>query len=301
MGTPPAIIPERFKQAVARQFGDAGRQWLLDLPALLHELSKAWHLQLGPPVDNIKSNYVAYAHTATGTAVVLKVGVPHLDLKTEIDSLRHYRGRGMVTALASAGENAILLERINPGTNLHTLKDNRQETQIFAEVVAKLRHAPPSAHHFPNWMDHLDKVFRQGRLDLATTPDFPRAWIDRAEQAVQDCRLADEEDVLLHADLHHDNILFDNKKGWIAIDPKGRIGHPGLEVGRFSFNWLPKQSEAAALALNERIAILTQALGDPHVRERALVDVIQCLCETIGKAADNWKRVLLLAANILTH
>ena len=39
---------------------------------------------------------------------------------------------------------------------------------------------------------------------------------------------------LLHGDLQHSNILFDQTRGWIAIDPKGVIGEPRSRSARFS-------------------------------------------------------------------
>ena len=42
--------------------------------------------------------------------------------------------------------------------------------------------------------------------------------------AVRLCRL-------LHGDLQHSNILFDEGRGWAAIDPKGVIGETEYEVG----------------------------------------------------------------------
>jgi streptomycin 6-kinase len=34
---------------------------------------------------------------------------------------------------------------------------------------------------------------------------------------------------LLHGDLHHCNVLFDDVRGWLAVDPKGVVGE--LEYG----------------------------------------------------------------------
>jgi streptomycin 6-kinase len=36
---------------------------------------------------------------------------------------------------------------------------------------------------------------------------------------------------LLHGDLHQTNILWDEQRGWLAIDPKGVIGEPAYEFG----------------------------------------------------------------------
>jgi streptomycin 6-kinase len=41
---------------------------------------------------------------------------------------------------------------------------------------------------------------------------------------------------LLHGDLHHENILFDDHRGWLAIDPKGVIGELEFEIGTVLLN-----------------------------------------------------------------
>jgi streptomycin 6-kinase len=184
---------------------------------------------------------------------------------------------------------------------LNDLKNNRDEARIAAGVIERLRTPAPVKHNFPNWMGRVETRFRKGRLELNEHADFPDSWIDQAEAAVKVCRESGEDDVLLHGDLHHHNILLDHKRGWIAIDPKGVIGHPGLEVGRYSFNWLPGPIENAGPFMNERMTILSEELGDSRVRERALVDVIQCLCQTIGKERNSWKNTLFHAGRFLTE
>ena len=48
-----------------------------------------------------------------------------------------------------------------------------------------------------------------------------------------------EVDVLLHGDLHHDNIL-QNGENWLGIDPKGVIGEATYEVAAFIRNPMPE-------------------------------------------------------------
>jgi streptomycin 6-kinase len=45
--------------------------------------------------------------------------------------------------------------------------------------------------------------------------------------------------VLLHGDLHHDNML-QNGDDWLVIDPKGVIGEPAYEVAAFIRNPMPE-------------------------------------------------------------
>ena len=42
--------------------------------------------------------------------------------------------------------------------------------------------------------------------------------------------------MLLHGDLHHDNILYDEKEGWLVIDPKGVVGEREIEVSAYLKN-----------------------------------------------------------------
>jgi streptomycin 6-kinase len=47
------------------------------------------------------------------------------------------------------------------------------------------------------------------------------------------------EPVLLHGDLHHENILSAERQPWLAIDPQGVIGEPAYETGALLRNPMP--------------------------------------------------------------
>lgn len=44
-------------------------------------------------------------------------------------------------------------------------------------------------------------------------------------------------EIFLHGDLHHDNILKDGDH-WLAIDPKGIVGEPEFEIAAFDFMYI---------------------------------------------------------------
>jgi streptomycin 6-kinase len=48
------------------------------------------------------------------------------------------------------------------------------------------------------------------------------------------------EPVLLHGDLHHENILAAGRQPWLAIDPKGLAGEPAYEIGALLRNPIPQ-------------------------------------------------------------
>jgi len=67
---------------------------------------------------------------------------------------------------------------------------------------------------------------------------------------------------LLHGDLHQANILFDDQRGWLAIDPKGVVGEPAYEFGAMLRN--PKVELA-----KRRVAIIAERLGLDRKRVEA--------------------------------
>ena len=71
-------------------------------------------------------------------------------------------------------------------------------------------------------------------------------------------------EVMLHGDLHHENILLDEQRGWLAIDPKGVIGPRAYQPARFLNNRLPEgSSEKHADMTRLRLDILSEILDCP--------------------------------------
>src|SRR6266567_6137524 len=60
------------------------------------------------------------------------------------------------------------------------------------------------------------------------------------------------EPVLVHGDLHHDNVLSSARAGWLAIDPKGVAAEPAYETSRYA-----SQSQ-------KQIAAASRTRTDPH-------------------------------------
>ena len=69
---------------------------------------------------------------------------------------------------------------------------------------------------------------------------FPPALLEEAETLFAELSASMAESVLLHGDLHHDNILSATREPWLAIDPKGLVGEPAYEVGAWLRNPLPQ-------------------------------------------------------------
>jgi streptomycin 6-kinase len=101
--------------------------------------------------------------------------------------------------------------------------------------------------------------------------------------------------MLLHGDLHQENILSAERQPWLAIDPKGVIGEPAYETGALLCNMLPHllQMPHPERVLARRIAQLSAELGLERARIRdwglaqAVLSAWWCV-EDFGQIGADW-------------
>ena len=74
--------------------------------------------------------------------------------------------------------------------------------------------------------------------------------------------------VVLHGDIHHDNVLDFGARGWLAIDPKGLIGERGFDYANLFCNPETDIAITAPDRFRRRLGIVTEASG--ITRERLL-------------------------------
>jgi streptomycin 6-kinase len=257
-------LPQAFKRRIIGTYGQDGHQWLRRLPSILDILSRRWSLTLCTPFDSLSYSYVSPAIGENGTEFILKVGVPNKELITEIEALRLIDGRGAVELFKADPEmGAMLLEYLRPGTTLFDLDQDELATSIAAQVMSKLWHSIPEEHIFPNVSDWAKGFQRmRARFDGGTGP-FPKSLVEAAEKIFDELLGSGSEDVLLHGDLHHWNILSAEREPWLAIDPKGVIGEPAYEVGAWLRNPFPHilRFENPEAIIVRRVKRFTEALG----------------------------------------
>jgi streptomycin 6-kinase len=232
-------IPAPFAQTIRGTFGLAGEAWLLRLPSLVEACARRWSLRILPPYA-LSYNYVAPAVRDDGVPVVLKLGVPNPELTTEIAAMRLYDGLGAAQVLdADAEEGIILLERLLPGTPLAEVADDAQATAIAAAVMRRLWRPAPPAHAFPDVRRWARSLYRLREAGGRGSNPLPPHWVDRALRLYDELIPSSAAPVVLHADLHHWNILAAEREPWLALDPKGVIGEPAYEVGAWLRNPSP--------------------------------------------------------------
>jgi streptomycin 6-kinase len=207
-------------------YGKRGEAWLEHLPDLVGQIALRLDLRDLKEVANLSHNYVLLGYQGN-TPVVLKLGLDHEALNREAFTLKCYNGCGAVKVLA-VEEGVLLIEQAVPGFALKSYYsgNEREASAIASRLMKKLHHAEiPASHDLPHvrdWLSALDQNW-----------GIPWEYLKRARE-LRDRLLKQSSvsEVLLHGDLHHDNILL-NGDDWVAIDPKGVIGWPMNEVWAF--------------------------------------------------------------------
>lgn len=257
-------LSDEFCRRIVGAFGDAGRQWLDGLPALVQDCAARWSLTVHPPFEPLSYNFAAPATGSGGRPLVLKAGVPRPEMRSEIEALRIYAGRGSVLLLkADIDRGVMLLERIEPGTTLKTKPDDARATEIAARVMQSLWQPLPAGHsfkHVTEWAVGLARL--RARYDGGTGP-LPPERVALAEHLFADLFRTASPAVLLHGDLHHENILAGGRAPWLAIDPQGVAGEPAYEVGALLRNPMPEVAWWPDLARIQRRRVdqLAEILG----------------------------------------
>lgn len=207
-----------FEKNIVGIYREKGRKWLVDLPQLVQQYQVLWELTDLKPFNNLSYHYVLSGYQK-GKPIVLKLGLDQRLLDHEAKALQAFAEFGGV-ALLEHRADAILLQRAMPG---HSLKSQPLiAIHVTCQVMEKLHQASvPLKGHFPHikeWLAALDQEW-----------DIPTNLLKTARKLKNQLLPTLSSPILLHGDLHRDNIL-SNGDEWLVIDPKGVIGYPVNEM-----------------------------------------------------------------------
>ncbi len=253
---------ETFTTSIITRYGDKGRQWLKQLPALIDTCAKKWGLTGIQPFPELTYNYVLFAKQGIADVVLkLRIDIPLFE--QEVAYLRYYQGPECVALLDYDNTlGAMLLERIMPGTPLMEFvrqgKDH-QATIIGMHLLQKIQKSSEDLS-FPDLETLLPRFERN-------FPELDRYVYNAA--FLRDALLSStKKKVLLHGDFHHGNILADKHGVWCVIDPEGLIGDRLYDVAVFIRNPLTFVNIAAdpESYIKERISLCASLLGEEYQR-----------------------------------
>jgi streptomycin 6-kinase len=200
-----------------------GREWLRQLPTHVKACADRWSLRLAPPYQESYVSIVFPVQVSDGSHAVLKVQFPHAESEHEAEALRRWNGQGAVQLFTDdPAHHALLMERCSPGDHLSSV-GAYEALEIFMELLPRL------------WIQ-ADRPFRSVHdQSVGWAEQLPVSWeqagrpfeielLDFALEALGRLWETEGEQVLLHQDLHGDNVLRAEREPWLVIDPKPLVG-----------------------------------------------------------------------------
>lgn len=184
----------------------------------------------GEPFETHTSQLLPVVVVKDGQKAILKI--------TDDDSERigcelmvWWNGNGAAKVLAHAA-GAILLERATGTGSLADMSwtgNDAQACRIICHAASRLhlsRNASTPA------LTPLHLWFR----DLAPAAKKHGGILTRCDSVANVLLSSPHDEVVLHGDLHHGNILDFGTRGWLAIDPKGLVGERGFDYANIFTN-----------------------------------------------------------------
>jgi streptomycin 6-kinase len=229
-------IPSELVKHVTSICGDRGVRWLAELPATIAELEAEWSITIGEPFAAGEFNFVARALDNAGSRAVIKISPPYerIEIFGEAAFLQTRDGLGAVRLIAEHRDRrAIMIEHADPGMNLAELfKDDK--TAVVAPAVEVLRSISMRASDAPVGTTTLDDWF--SGLSRAESTAFPSTYARKALAIYGELSADPDRNQYLHGDFHHGNVVNSSRSRFLAIDPKGIIGHIGYDIAVFLNN-----------------------------------------------------------------
>ncbi len=144
-------------------------------------------------------------------------------------ALERWAGHGAVRVLRR-NHNAIVLERAGPSLRSVASSD-QNATAILCSVAARLHaRTPTDLRGFPTLRRWFQSLF------IDETPRF-----EPVREIADQLLARPDRRVLLHGDIHAENVLDGGGRGWLAIDPKGIVGARAFDYCNIFTNWTLEQ------------------------------------------------------------
>ncbi len=211
-----------------RELGPAWGDWLDRLPRTTAEVLDEWQLtREGEVACHGYCSLVLPVRTTSGRRAVLKLTFDGDDESLhEALALQHWSGNGTVEMYrADPRRRALLLERVHR-EDLRSIDDDKA-CEIVAGFYGRLHMPAPQrlrtvTSYHERWLDDLAGLPRDAPL--------PRRYVEQALSLGRDL-IADPAStgVIVHGDLHHENVLAADRAPWLVIDPKAMSGDPHYE------------------------------------------------------------------------
>lgn len=229
-----------------------------------------WRLNGLSLIDATASRAIYHANAPEYGPVILKIHLDRQLLEREAAVLSAADSGYCRFYNADLALGLLLEEQILPGTPLRQEHDLSRRVVKFYDIFERIHITPPEDS---GWETYLDWLVRADAFCRNNPVDFRlRENMCRARRIGEKMFAVYPERLLLHGDLHHDNILLDRQGKYRAIDPKGIIGPRIFDIPRFLLNEFSYAGAANQLLHMETcIRLVSQCSGFPVQELRALL------------------------------
>lgn len=238
--------------------------------------TEKWRLDRLEEIYRRSSKAVFSAESERYGAVILKIDSDSAQLKSEYRMLARLTGGCAQVYAYEEGMGLLLEERILPGTVLRQEASLEKRIEVFSQVFRRI-HA--SAENVP--VEHAQ--CEQGETYLDWLEEIcgwcvrNRAAEDMTEMAERARRYCAEmfekypDRMLLHGDLHHDNMLLKSDGSYVMIDPKGVVGPAVMDLPRYILNEIGTVHDRSDRQhMEEVIRLICERLDYPQADVRKL-------------------------------
>jgi streptomycin 6-kinase len=262
--------------------GSDWADWVDALPALVDGLLEEWALTTDGWMMHGFVALVVPVRTTSGRPAVLKVSFPSVESEHEHLALRHWSGRGAVQLLrADPHRGAMLLERLHPErlTDLWDLEACEVVAGLYAQLhVPALPQLRPLTAYVDRWADRLAGLPRSAPL--------PRRMVEQAVSLSRDFVSDPATDgILVHGDLHYENVMAADRQPWVAIDPTPLSGDPHYEPAPMLWTRFDELQGDVRNGVRARFHALVDHAGLDEHRARDWV-VVRMLVNACGRLLD---------------
>lgn len=266
-------LNKTFINNIQALYGDQGVVWLNTLPKKIEQLCDKWNLQFLKALPDLTYHFIGLvAILQTNEVAVLKIAPTNEQIETEANWLFSMNRTAANIYSYDSEHHAILMERLQPGHTLKALVKSGHDdnaTKIICELIRNIQKYQLTIYQFKP----LSTLYTNfSKLDGY----FDKKMLSKAKSLFNDLT-SESPSVILHGDLHHDNILL-SYHTWKVIDPHGYSGDPAYEVGAMIYNPLDcfPNTHSVQQIISRRLKILSDELPFDMQRIKAWA-----FCKTI--------------------
>ncbi|WP_216633879.1 aminoglycoside phosphotransferase family protein [Paenibacillus alvei] len=290
-----SVFTQEQIDTIVKRFGNTFYEQML---CHIDDYAEKWSLSSLQLIPSFSANVVFTCYSEQFGHGVLKIGQPSETIWTEVSTMRQYDGQRFCKVYgADYDKGVILLERLQPGTTLRDEHSLQRRLDVFCSLYSNLHIAAVEAEKFPTYIGWVERItdYMSQRHDC---PELT-SHMQRAKEICLSIASNYSQNLLLHGDLHHDNMLLGSNGEYLMIDPKGVIGDPVFDIPRFILNEFDESiTEDLYEKIDEIIGILTKKLSIPNdvIRKCLYVETAMGMCWCVESGATPAEYAHLLKA-----